>query len=224
MNLTRMIACGGLLMSCSAELDSGLATGLDGDGGAGATESGGSSAGGSSTGGSSTGGSAAGGSSAGGSASGGTTGNPEPKPYISGSRIRARTLETAGGAKQFNGWYDLQFSANCVFTLASDGKTRCLPGTYWIGADYFSDPSCANFIAGVTQCTDAEYIVARDNTTCGAGSEVWETTGLHTGNVYMEDYQSNCIELPAISAASFDFYRVSTVNISSFAAATEVIE
>jgi hypothetical protein len=60
--------------------------------------------------------------------------------YRSGTRIKMQVLTTPDGAKQFNGWFDTQRNESCAFQLASDGVTRCLPGT--LSFSIFTDSTC----------------------------------------------------------------------------------
>ena len=62
-------------------------------------------------------------------------------PFSSGTRLRAMVVEAAGGATAWNGWYDTQLGAACAFTLARDGKQRCLPNENI--SSYFAGPDCS---------------------------------------------------------------------------------
>src|SRR5262249_36764419 len=44
---------------------------------------------------------------------------------VSGSRLRAKYLTTADGARQFVGWYDSQRKEDCSFDVAEDGQMHC---------------------------------------------------------------------------------------------------
>jgi hypothetical protein len=60
---------------------------------------------------------------------------------VSGSRLKAKYVFSADGAKQFYGWYDSQRAEDCTFQNASDGKMRCLPSG--ASGSYYADASCA---------------------------------------------------------------------------------
>ena len=73
----------------------------------------------------------------------------------SGTRIKAKWLVTADGARQPNGWYDSMRKEDCLFTAAGDGKTRCIP-LFGAGATiYFTDAACSQPLAALSLPTDA---------------------------------------------------------------------
>ena len=75
-----------------------------------------------------TGGNGGGGTGGNGGGSGGTGGGGAAEPdYVSGSRIKARTISTSDGAKAFAGYYDTQLATPCSFNHAADDTLRCLP-------------------------------------------------------------------------------------------------
>ena len=48
---------------------------------------------------------------------------------VSGTRIKARYLLGDDGARMLLGWQDTKLGAACEWGVASDSKTRCLPGS-----------------------------------------------------------------------------------------------
>jgi hypothetical protein len=52
---------------------------------------------------------------------------PKAMLAASGTRIKARMLSTADGAKMRVGWFDSSLGMPCSFAHAGDGKLRCIP-------------------------------------------------------------------------------------------------
>jgi hypothetical protein len=74
----------------------------------------------------------------------------------SGTRIKAKWLVTADGARQANGWYDSMRKEDCFFSMAADGKMRCLAGLGGGGATIlFTDTACTQPIAAFPMPPDA---------------------------------------------------------------------
>lgn len=68
---------------------------------------------------------------------------PDATANQSGTRIKARWLTTADGARQFVGWHDSARSEDCKFTTAADGEIRCLPeGIDQNSRPYYADANC----------------------------------------------------------------------------------
>ncbi len=92
-------------------------------------------------------------------------------PYQSGSRLKARVLVTADGARQFVGWRDTQLGLDCTFVTATDGKTRCLPQLGGIAVVY-ADSACSKpLVYAASNCHQASGIIAIPVTT-GSGCTV----------------------------------------------------
>lgn len=75
----------------------------------------------------------------------GSTGKQTQDLYQSGSRLKARMLVTADGAKSFAGWRDTKRGENCTFAPATDGKTRCVPtgcAGATISSRMYADENC----------------------------------------------------------------------------------
>lgn len=66
-----------------------------------------------------------------------------------GARLRARWVETAGGRRTFQGWYDQMLRTECAFATAADGERRCLPRGMLLpdAPTNFSDPACLDAVA-----------------------------------------------------------------------------
>jgi hypothetical protein len=80
----------------------------------------------------------------------------EDAQTTSGTRIKAKWLVTADGARQANGWYDSTRKDDCFFGTAADGKMRCLAGFGGGGATIlFKDAACSQAIAAVPIPPDA---------------------------------------------------------------------
>lgn len=67
--------------------------------------------------------------------------------YQSGTRLKMRTLVTADGARAFLGWRDTQLNLDCGFSVAGDGRTRCLPSGNASYSGYFADSACTQPLA-----------------------------------------------------------------------------
>jgi hypothetical protein len=135
-NWVMALAC--LALSCSASDDGNGGGGSGGTGGGGSAGSGGG-------GGTvvdmavGTSGGAGGG---GGGGTGGAGGGGDVPEYTSGTRIKARVLTSADGAKEYRGWQDTMLNFACYFSVAGDGQYRCLPqGLPGVGP-YYSDSNC----------------------------------------------------------------------------------
>ncbi len=62
---------------------------------------------------------------------------------MSGARLKKKYLLGDDGTREdLPGWYDSQRLEDCNFMLASDGKSRCLPGAQ-NGYLAFTDPACS---------------------------------------------------------------------------------
>jgi hypothetical protein len=70
----------------------------------------------------------------------------------SGSRLKARWDVGDDGSRAFVGWYDQEMAAECAFGSASDGKWRCLPGSFPTGATQvlFLDDTCTHAVVPFT--------------------------------------------------------------------------
>ncbi|NUP08398.1 MAG: hypothetical protein HOW73_20300 [Polyangiaceae bacterium] len=78
--------------------------------------------------------------------------------YVSGSRIRARTVAGADGSRGPAGWYDAQLETECTWRTASDGETRCLPLA--TPTTFFADAGCTQPIVRMPCDAAPRYIEA----------------------------------------------------------------
>jgi hypothetical protein len=67
--------------------------------------------------------------------------------YMSGSRLRVQTVQTADGANGFYSWYDSQLATDCYSAAVSDGSTRCVPWTSLGTSTRYSDTNCQSLLA-----------------------------------------------------------------------------
>jgi hypothetical protein len=78
-----------------------------------------------------------------------TTGKTTRDLYQSGTRLKARMLVTADGAKAFVGWRDTVRNENCSFWNTADGKLRCLPtacaGPISTPPRMYADENCTGY-------------------------------------------------------------------------------
>jgi hypothetical protein len=106
----------------------------------------------------------------------------EPADHFeSGERIKVRakttTITTADGAlrasTEFAGWFDSERNEPCSPTLASDGKTRCLPPAVLLSDGYyFADAACTIPVALVVGCTPEvpRYVATPAAASCPAAT------------------------------------------------------
>jgi hypothetical protein len=96
--------------------------------------------------------------------------NPVPTASadpVSGTRLKAQYMIADDGSKEYvtDLWFDSQRNETCAFTVAGDGKQRCIPGG--AAASMYSDSSCSTPILAVpTGCTTPPYAVGTDLSTC----------------------------------------------------------
>lgn len=115
------------------------------------------------------------------------TANPS-KAGASGSRLKARTYTGEDGSQEFIGWFDSQTSANCGFSLANDGKLRCLPfeglasaGVYW------SDAGCTvPLIIATAGCSPTLALSNAPVSACN-GAPRYQATILKVGPKHVGD-------------------------------------
>jgi hypothetical protein len=84
----------------------------------------------------------------------GGTGGTLGALYKSGTRIKMRVGNTADGSKEFRGWFDTQRNEACVFRVATDGKTRCLPQSF-VAVLRYADTGCTMPLAEVAALAPA---------------------------------------------------------------------
>lgn len=120
--------------------------------------------------------------------------------YQSGTRIKARMLVTADGAKSFVGWRDTQLGVDCVFAKASDGKMRCLPFGNWTTSSIaYGDSGCTSPVAMFGGCSDPTWVGVVDATSCSSGKvAIYEVSGEFTGSLFDKSSDGSCSYLPSL--------------------------
>ncbi len=162
----------------------------------------------------------------------GTGGEPDvgtqSQPYVSGSRLKAKFLETDGGARNFVGWYDSERDEDCAFGIAADGQQRCLPDALWLSArSYFSDANCSQQLANGLRMQRCDDDVPQYVWTYPAGSlcrsALFHVAGEYSGSVWSGS-PGNCDE----DSSARDLYLLyplgAEANPSEFAQASVVID
>lgn len=91
--------------------------------------------------------------------------NAEP---AAGSRLKPKFRKGEDGAKEYLAgiWWDSQRQEDCSFTLAGDGKMRCLPA----GSDfrYFVDAQCQTpMVMMQGACSAPKYGISATEAACG---------------------------------------------------------
>lgn len=124
------------------------------------------------------GGKGGGGTRATGGGMGGALGDPVPPAQAepsAGSRLKPKYRLGDDGAKEYLAglWFDSQRNEDCTFTLASDGKTRCMPpGTEF---RYYTDAGCTTpMVLLQNACAAPRYGIANADAACGV-----DPTSLH---------------------------------------------
>lgn len=141
--------------------------------------------------------------------------------YESGSRLRARLAKTADGEKLWVGWQDSARGEPCEFSLAEDGKTRCLPSNRRYQAYFYADDKCTQpLLYGPSSCDTAAYLFDLP-ATCPSGYVAYKKDASVTPTkVYTKGFGGACAQSTASSGYAF----ATTVKVaaSAFVAATEV--
>jgi hypothetical protein len=130
-----------------------------------------------------------------GSLGGSVGGGPVGTDWVSGTRLRARVLTTADGAKSQWGWYDTQLGINCFIATAGDGQQRCLPQTYAAVGTYFADSACTTQLAWIptsyaTACAPTLGYWAETTNSCSeygapaSRTHLYSLGAVYTGTVY----------------------------------------
>jgi hypothetical protein len=84
-----------------------------------------------------------------------------------GSRLKAQYLLADDGSKAYvpDVWFDSQRNETCAFTVAADGKQRCLPAGGAV--TMYSDSMCTTPVLALPSgCTTPPYAVGTDLSTC----------------------------------------------------------
>jgi len=159
----------------------------------------------------------------------GDTGQIQSRLYKSGTRLKARVLETGDGAQQFLGWFDSELGVKCEFATAPDGKTRCLPrrhvrpeGLFYLDQDCSREPIIFDIHKNL--CGEPEYVLVEvPEAVCPkAPISLWfiRDVVLDPEKVYFRE-SGQCGEIPRPSGK---WYRLVPVDPSAFAEGRERVE
>lgn len=146
--------------------------------------------------------------------------------WQSGTRLRAMTVDSGDGARQFWGWWDSERNERCNFTAAADGELRCLPSAR-VAAAFWGDPGCATtrLIAAQTCLPSGEfptYAAQIDQTQCTPRTRILALVGQWQSTVW-QGVPNNCTQVAAQPETAY--YEVGAeVPASSFAAGDIVTE
>lgn len=137
---------------------------------------------------------------------------PEAEAAEDGSRLVNVYWTTADGLKTPAGYYDKQLGSPCFFSLASDGKFRCipnLPSAYL--SNYFSDAACSVQLASASKTScEAPVIVTRlaeVEGKCGSDYIYYSLGPAYSGSVY-SGTPDNCVLASASTLDTRNFYSV----------------
>ncbi|MFT3776543.1 MAG: hypothetical protein QM820_65210 [Minicystis sp.] len=147
--------------------------------------------------------------------------NAEP---AAGSRLKPKYRLGDDGAKEYLAglWFDSMRNEDCSFTLAADGKTRCLPQ----GSEfrYYADASCATpMVLLQNACTAPKYATSNTDAACGldpSAIHIYAIDQPTTPQMIYGKSGGSCFAIgPA--AADYAYFTVGAeVPASSFVAAT----
>jgi hypothetical protein len=138
-----------------------------------------------------------------------------------GSRIKARTLSTADGARVPMGWRDTMLDFDCAFMLAPDGKFRCLPATNYQNTGYFADAQCKISTIEHFDCEGPAKYVKQAAGACGA-SRLYQA-GPQVTTLYQQQagqYTTLCVLVPPFPYPRGKFYPITDVGADLFAEGT----
>jgi hypothetical protein len=146
--------------------------------------------------------------------------------WKSGTRLRAMTMDSADGARQFWAWWDSERNERCQYGTAADGETRCLPTARAL-ALHWGDPGCAQTrLVAAQDCLAPEdyptYAVQLETVPCGQRTHILALGGQWQSQVWTGS-PSNCMSVP--QDPNVTYYEVGAeVPGSSFAAGEIVTE
>lgn len=124
----------------------------------------------------------------------------------SGSRLRARYLTSADGAKVFQGWSDKNLGVSCHFAAGDDGQQHCLPDTQATLSSAFADENCMQPLVQVAaSCTDTpSYVLQTKAGDCGPTTQVYAVGAAQTpAKVYYASGTSCTASDPPASSKLF---------------------
>jgi hypothetical protein len=166
------------------------------------------------------------GSDANGSGSNPGSGSGQLDIYQSGSRIKMNVLTTPDGAKVFMGSRDTMLNIDCVFMLAADGVTRCLPAfsnpIAFTPNPYFGDSSCTIPVAAMTGCTAPTHVLEYPAQACPTGGYRVFAVGAKYASAFIKS-GTTCTALT--SSPSTTYYAIGAeVSPSTFQSAALDVE
>lgn len=144
---------------------------------------------------------------------------------VSGTRLKARVLVASDGAALFLGWRDTERNEDCGFSMAVDGKMRCMPEGAPATLNY-SDTGCRTpIVAAAKGCAPPTYVVLVAATVgCEPSSsrQLFRPGGIVFPTTIYAKLGSGCTSLGGPSSA-YDYYFVGTDEVlpSLFVDATE---
>ena len=123
-----------------------------------------------------------------------------------GGRLVPALVSSGASAALALGWHDKERDADCTFTLASDGKLRCLP----TGAEanvFFTDSECKSrslvAVLGPVACAGAARFARVSSKTCPTTTRVYalgtEPRNLTTASI--ETSPGHCPKLQGVNNA-----------------------
>lgn len=136
----------------------------------------------------------------------------------SGTRIKQKWFVAPGGTRLFTGMYDSELKATCKFSMAGDGKYRCLPDGSG-GSLKYSDPECSQpSMENFFSCDVPAYWRASLPDTCGYRYSVYSVGAKEApGATHYEKRGANCV---ASNPSGNDYYALTAIPDSSFVEAT----
>ncbi|MGN6106669.1 MAG: DUF7481 family protein [Kofleriaceae bacterium] len=115
--------------------------------------------------------------------------------YRSGTRIKTIVMGTPDGAKVYMGNHDVMRGDDCMFVLATDGTTRCLPNDR-VFTSYFADASCTIPAASRPACAPAPKYLYDYTGTCPGemGTRIFARGARHSTAYQLSG--ANCVTVP----------------------------
>lgn len=156
-----------------------------------------------------------------------TTSTTQKSPGVeqSGTRLRLKYRVGDDGSAVLDGVYDSDLKADCVFRVASDGVTRCVPVAV-LPVAYYTDTACTVAIAPAASDCAAPAFAALDvpAAACAPGFVRLFTVGdKHTAVTLFAKAGATCAETSV--PKGYDFYLVGKeVEPKVFVGSTVAIE
>jgi hypothetical protein len=118
---------------------------------------------------------------------------------VSGSRLRAKYVTSADGARQFVGWYDSQRQEDCRFDVAEDGETRCMPIAAQLGSQLsvsgYADSACKNQLAVFNPSAQGSSSAVVDACAITAASTAIVNGGVNCGGAVIQNKMMSATRL-----------------------------